>query len=37
MDGSGHMGGRDSIGGNGDYERQAMLSWMHDSTREVAL
>ncbi len=37
MDGSGHMGGRDSTCGSGDYERQAMLSWMHDSTRETTL
>jgi len=37
MDGSGHMGGRYSTCGNGDYERQAMKSWMHDLTREAAL
>jgi hypothetical protein len=37
MDGSGHMGGRDSTCGNGDYKRQAMKSWMHDSTREASL
>ncbi len=37
MDGSGHMGGKDSTCGNGDYERQAMKSWMHNSTREAAL
>jgi len=35
MDGSGHMGGGDLICDNGDYERQAMSSWMHDSTRET--
>jgi len=35
MDGSGHMGGGDSTYGNGDYERQTMSSWMHDSTHEV--
>jgi len=34
MDGSGHMGGGDSTCGNGDYERQTMSSWMHDSTHE---
>ncbi len=37
MDGSGHMGGRDSTCGSGDYERQAMSSWMHNSTREATL
>ncbi len=37
MDGSGHMGGRYSTCGSGDYERQAMSSWMHDSTREATL
>ncbi len=37
MDGTGHMGGRDSTCGSGDYERQAMSSWMHDSTREATL
>jgi len=37
MDGSGHMGGRDSTCGSGNYERQAMSSWMHDSTREATL
>ncbi len=36
IDGSGHMGGGDSTCGNGDYERQAMSSWMHDSTREAS-
>jgi len=36
IDGSGHMGGGDSTCGNGDYERQAMSSWMHDSIREAA-
>jgi len=35
MDGSGHMGGGYSTFGNGDYERQAMPSWVHDSMREV--
>jgi len=35
MDGNGHMGGGDSTCGNGDYERQAMSSWMHDSMREA--
>jgi hypothetical protein len=37
MDGSAYMGGRYSTCGNGDYERQAMSSWMHDSTREATL
>jgi hypothetical protein len=37
MDGSAHMGGRYSTCGSGDYERQAMSSWMHDSTREATL
>ncbi len=37
MDGSGHMGGRDSTYGSGDYERQTMSNWMHDSTRETTL
>ncbi len=37
MDGSGHMGGRDSTYGSGDYEKQAMSSWMHDSTCEATL
>ncbi len=36
MDGSGHMGGGDSTCGNGDYERQAMSNWVHDSTCEAA-
>jgi hypothetical protein len=36
MDGNGHIGGGDSTCGNGDYEKQAMSSWMHNSTREVA-
>ncbi len=36
MDGSGHMGGGDSTCGNGDYERQATSSWVHDSMREAA-
>jgi len=35
MDGSCHMGGGDSICGNGDYERPAMSSWMHDSMCET--
>jgi len=35
MDGSGHMGGGNSTCGNGDYEKQTMLSWVHDSTREA--
>ncbi len=35
MDGSGHMGGGDSTFGNGDYERQAMSNWVHNSTREA--
>jgi len=35
MDGSGHMGGGDSTCANGGYERQAMSSWMHDSTHEA--
>jgi len=37
MDGSSHMGGRYSTYGSGNYERQAMSSWMHDSTRETTL
>ncbi len=37
IDGNGHMGGRDSTCGSGDYERQAMSSWMHNSTREATL
>ncbi len=36
MDGNGHMGGANSTCGNGDYERQAKSSWVHNSTREVA-
>ncbi len=36
MDGSGHMGGGDSTCGNGNYEKQAMLSWMDFSTCDVA-
>ncbi len=36
MDRSGHMGEGYSTCGNGDYERQAMSSWVHDSTREAA-
>jgi len=36
MDGSGHMGGGDSTCGNGDYERQAMLSWVHDSMHQAS-
>ncbi len=35
MDEKGHMGARDSTCDNGDYERQAMLSWVHDSTHEA--
>jgi hypothetical protein len=35
MDGSGHMGGRDPTFGNGDYKREAMSNWVHNSTREV--
>jgi len=35
MDGSGHMGGRDSTFGNGDYKREAMSNWVHNSTGEV--
>ncbi len=35
MDGSGHMGGANSTCGNGDYERQAKLNWVHNSTREA--
>ncbi len=35
MDGSGHMGGGDSTFGNGDYERQAMSNWVHNSTHEA--
>ncbi len=35
MNGSGHMGGGDSTFGNGDYERQAMSNWVHNSTREA--
>jgi len=35
MDGSGHMGGGDSTCGNGDYEKQAMLSWVHDLMHET--
>ncbi len=35
MDGSCHTGGGDSTYANGDYKRQAMSSWMHDSTREA--
>ncbi len=37
MDGSGHMVGRYSTCGNGDYERQAMSTWMHDSTHEAII
>ncbi len=37
MDGSSHMGGRDSTCGSGDYKRQAMSSWMHDLTCEATL
>jgi hypothetical protein len=35
MDESGHMGGANSTCGNWDYERQAMSSWVHDSTRKA--
>jgi len=35
MDGSDHTGGRDLTFGNGDYERQAMSNWVHDSTCEA--
>jgi hypothetical protein len=35
MDGSGHMGGGDSTCGDGDYEGQAMSSWVHDLTHEA--
>jgi len=35
MDGSGHMGGGDLTFSNGDYERQAMSSWVHNSMREA--
>jgi hypothetical protein len=35
MDRSGHLGGGGSTSGNKDYERQAMSSWVHDSTREA--
>jgi hypothetical protein len=35
MDGNGHMGGGDSTFGNGDYERQAMSNWVHNSKREA--
>jgi hypothetical protein len=37
MDGNGHMGARDSTCGYGDYEMQAMSSWMHDSIHEATL
>ncbi len=37
MDGSGHMGGGGSTFGDGDYERQAMSNWVHNSTREATL
>jgi hypothetical protein len=36
IDGSGHMGGGDSTCANGDDEKQAMSSWVHNSTREAA-
>ncbi len=35
MDGSGHLDGGGSTSGNGDYEWQAMSSWVHDSTCET--